>query len=98
VPFAFVLGVFFLYFGRIEQDYLSNLGGRGSAEKLAFETISNELGQQPAVVEVGVCEQNGVNRIWRNSERLPVSGLEITFLVQSAVDENLAAVGLEQMA
>src|SRR3990170_854013 len=52
VSLAFVPGVFFLDFCRIEQNDPGNLGGCVGAVYLAFESVSDEFGQKAAMVEM----------------------------------------------
>ena len=45
MPFKFVLGIFFLYVSRIQQDYLRYFRGGGRTVYPAFESFFNELRQ-----------------------------------------------------
>jgi len=98
VPFAFVLGVLFLDFGLIEQYDLGDLRRCGGAVYPASKTVSDKLWQESAMVEMGVCEQDGVDRIGRDNERLEVPCFEISLLVEPAVDEDLGSVNFEHVA
>lgn len=50
------------------------------------------------MVEVGVCQEDRIDAVRRDGERLPVFRLQIPFLGEAAVDENGAAGGLQQEA
>ncbi len=55
VPFAFVLSVLFLNLCGVQQYDFGNFGGGRGAVNFAGESFLDELGQQAAMVEVGVC-------------------------------------------
>ena len=86
VAFAFVLGIFFLYVPAIEQDDAGDLFGGVSAIYLAAETFLDELGEATAVVNVGVCYQDGVDLAGWDGEGIEVSVAKVPLLIQAAID------------
>ena len=97
VAFAFVFGVFFLEPGRVEHDDLGDLRGRGRAVNRAGEAVFDKLGQQAAMVQMGVRQQNRVNTGGREIERVPVALLELPLLIETAIDEQPRAVDFEHV-
>jgi hypothetical protein len=97
VAFAFVLGVFFLQLGAIEQDDSGYLGGGLGAEDSALESLAYQLGQQAAVVQMRMCQQDRIDALRRHRKGVPVPHPEMSFLVKSAIDEQPRSIGLEQM-
>ena len=91
------LGVLRLQLGRVHQHDLGYLGGGLGAVYLALEAVAHQLGQQAAVVHVGVGQQQGVDAFGRDGERLPVAFQEVMLLVHAAVHHDALAVGLDEV-
>jgi hypothetical protein len=96
VSFAFVGGVLFLDVACVEEDDLRDFCGCLCAEYSSVVAFFYELWEQAAVVEVGVGEQYGVDAFGADGEWVPVSVLELSFLVEAAVDEDLEAVNFDK--
>jgi len=87
VSFLFVFDVFHLDFGGVEQYDACDFDGGGSAVNASFESALYEAGEPTAMVEVSVGYKDCVNaRRWYR-ERIPVSLLEMSFLIDSTIDE-----------
>ena len=50
------------------------------------------------MIKVGVGQEHSIYVFRFNWKRLPISGSEVPFLIQTAVDENALATALDQMA
>ena len=98
MPFEFVGGVFHLQMGRIEQDDLGDFGGGLGAEYFTVEAVLDEFGQIAAVVEVGVGQEYRVDGRGRYGQGIPVSIEELSFLVESTIDENSCVVGFDEVS
>jgi len=97
MPSLFKSGVFFLETRRVQQYNLSNLRGGSSAVNLALESLSYQFGYQPAVVEVGMGEQDRVQFPGWYRERVPVPMTQLSFLVKPAFNQKLKAISLQQI-
>ncbi len=89
MPLFLVGGVLFLEMGGIEQDDVRDIGRGGRADNRAAEAFLDELGEQAAVVKVGMGQQHRVDAAGRDGERLPVAVQELSLLVEAAVDQEL---------
>jgi hypothetical protein len=63
-----------------------------------MESFLDKFGNEPAVVQVNVCEENMINLVWRNWEGFPVSVGIVPFLKQSAIDKNLQFANVQEVA
>ena len=66
------LGVLLLQEGAVHQDQFGDVPRRLRCVDPAAETISNERGQVSAIVEMGLCQDDGVDGVRLNRELLPV--------------------------
>jgi len=98
VSFALIFGVFFLEPGGVQHDDAGDLGGRGGAVHRSGESLLDQLGQQAAMVQMGVGQEHRVDAGGREVERLPVAPLELSFLIQAAVDQQPRSVDFEHVA
>ncbi len=96
MAFAFVRGILFLNVAGVEQDDLCDFGGGRGAEDWAVEAFFDELWEEAAVVEVRVGEEDGVDAFGADGEGVPVAVLELSFLVEAAVDEDFEAVNFDE--
>lgn len=94
MSFSFVYRVFFLDVCGVEEYDLCEFRAGGGAVYLCFESVLNEFGQESAVVEVCVGQQYRVDGGGVYGEWFVVSLSQVSFLVESAVDENFQSVGL----
>lgn len=93
----FELSVLFLQAGGIEKDDLSNIGGGFGAVDVAAETLFDQLGDEAGVVEVGVGDQNGIDAVGWNRERLPVAAEVRALLIKAAIDQDSGLIGFEDV-
>jgi hypothetical protein len=97
VSSALELGIFFLQLGRIRKYNLGDLCSRGGAVYPALESISNQLGQEAAVVQMRVSQQHRIYAIGGYGKWLPVSCQQMSFLIKSAIYQHPRAIGLQQV-
>ena len=95
VPLLFELGVFRLDLGRVAEQDVHEVARRGRGQDLAVKTVGHELGQQTAVVDVGVGQQNDVDVAGADRRGVPVALEEVVFLIHPAIDEDPRAVGFD---
>ncbi len=50
------------------------------------------------MIQMCMGEKYGINGMGINDERLPVSLLKLTFLIQPAINQKTSAFGLQQMS
>ena len=98
VAAALEVSIFFLYFGRVEQHHLGDVGGGVGAVDVALEALNANFRDKPGVVQVGVGQQDGIEAGGGYAERFPVPVDEFTFLKEAAVDEDAGAVHFQQVA
>lgn len=91
------LGVLFLEARRIEEDDLSDIAGGFSAVNTAAEAVFDQFGDEAGVVDVGMGDQDGINAVRWNRERLPVTFAVGAFLIESAIDEDTGLVGFKEV-
>jgi hypothetical protein len=82
-------GIFFLHSSRIQDDYWKKCFGCRREQDVSGESLFDKFGNEPAVVQVNVCEEDMINLAWRNGEGLPVSVGIVPFLKQPTIDKNL---------
>ena len=70
----------------------------GKTARHIAETQFDQPRESPAVVEVRMGEKHRVNLVGTDGEALPVSRLEVVLLIESAVHQDILAVGLKQVA
>jgi len=95
MPFTFEFCIFLLQLGRIQKHNLSYLSGGSSAVDFAMEALANQLGQQTTVVKVRMSQENSVQGMGLNEERLPVSVSKVSFLVKPAVHQKPDVVSFQ---
>jgi len=98
VSLGFVLGVFFLYLGRIQQNYPRYFRCGGGAIYPAPESVPHQFRQQAAMIQMRVSQKDRIYASRLDRERFPVSLLEVAFLIKPAIDEKLGAVDLKEMS
>jgi hypothetical protein len=92
-------GLFLLEMGRIGQEDLAEPAGVGGRDDPAGEAVAHQSGQPAAVVDVGVGDDDGVDRGGIDRERLPVGqAIALRALEQSRVDEHGRLTGPNQEA
>ena len=93
------LGELHLELGRVEQHEPGELGGRRGAHDRAPEALVDEQRQQAAVVEVGVGEDDGVERRRVDAQRHPVAHRLVgAALEHAAVDEDAGPTRVDEVA
>ncbi len=97
MPFSLELGVLLLKIGSVQQNYLSDVIGGSRAVYFPAESLPDQLGQEPAVVEMGVGEQYSIYGMGRNGKGVPVARPEFPFLIEAAIDQKPAPVGFQQI-
>ena len=95
VPLLLEGRVFRLDLGRIAEQHLNQLAGRRGGQDLAVEAVGHELRQQPAMVDMGVCQQHEIEIAGADRRGEPVALLERAFLEHAAIDEHPRAVGVD---
>ena len=95
VPFSLERGVFRLDLRRIAEDQLGEVGRGRRGEDLAAETLADQLGNQSAMVEMGMGQQQNVDLLGLDRAGLPVAVEKIPLLKHPAIDEDSRAIGFE---
>jgi len=99
--FAFVIeivGVFFLNLGRVGQHDGDQIPRCRRAIDRPLESLPHQVGQVAAVIDVSVAQHDGLN-VLRSKRKLPIplKRLPAPALVQSAIQEQLLAIHLDQV-
>ena len=95
VPLLLEGRVFRLNLGRIAEHHRHQVGrGRGGHHRAA-KTLLHQLGQQPAVVDMGVGQKHHVDVARTDRAGIPVPVEKFTLLEQAAIDQHLGPVGAE---
>ena len=91
--------VLFLQMGGVEHHQSRQLTRRASGDDFAAETALVKQRYAPAMVEMGVGQQQHIDRRGVEPERRPVFVVEFTAaLEEAAVDKQALAAGLDEMA
>ena len=91
--------LFLLEVGGVEQDEAREFAGGGGGQDFAAKTAPDEQRQAPAMVEMGVGQQNEVDLARRKAEILRIFLLDAPpALIEPAIDQDFAARRLQQMA
>ena len=91
--------VFFLQMGGVEHHQPREFARRAGGDDLAAEAALVQQRHAPAMVEVGVGQQQYVDRRRVEAERRGVFVVEVAAaLEEAAVDEDALAAGLDQVA
>lgn len=93
----FELSVLFLQAGGIEKDDLGDIGGGFGAVDVAAETFLDQFGDKAGVVEVGVGDQDSIDAVGRDGERLPVAAEVLSLLIKAAIDQDSGLIGFEEV-
>ncbi len=88
MPFGLGQGIFLLDLGGIQKNDLHDLGGRRGAIYFTPESFANQLRQKPAMVQMGMGKQNGLDTRGGNRECRPVPIPERPFLVEPAIHQH----------
>lgn len=94
----FMFNVLLLQEGGIFHNNLRNFSRSRRAENVTGKSFFNQLGQPTAMVEMSVREQHSVDRFRRHRKIIPVSLLQVAFLIKPAVDQNPCSGGFHQIA
>lgn len=97
MAFLLELGVFFLQLAGVQQHDLGDLGGGLRRVNRPLEAFFDKFGDQAAVVQMGVRQENRIHFVRFDTEILPVAILQVAFLIQAAVDHDLGMVKLQQV-
>ena len=97
MAFPLEIGVFFIDFGAVLQDDLGDVRRGPRAVDRAVEALRDETRQEAAMVQMGVRQNDGVQFRGRKFEIRPVAFLQVVFLIKAAIDENVFAVGLQEV-
>ena len=90
--------VFLLNPTRVRQHDLRKILGPRRTEDSPSITLRNEARQVPDVVEVSVCQNDGVEALGRDRKLIPVSEAQILEpLKQTTVEEDLLTAVLEKV-
>jgi hypothetical protein len=82
----------------VRQEDLAEVAGRRCTERGSGEPIAYECGQESAVIDVGVGEDDGRERLRLDRERSPVAQSQLFHpLVEATVDQESFPIGLEQV-
>ena len=94
-----VAGLFLAEVGRVEHHQPCEFAARGGGDDLALEAAAREQGNAPAVVEVGMGQQQVVDGGRVEAEGIGVFLVQFaSALVESAVDEDALAGAFDEMA
>ena len=83
--------------GGIHEGDRDEIRRRRRRQDGSREAVVNEPWEEAAVVEVGVGEEDEIEVVGRDRERVPVPVEEGPLLMESAVDEAAQAVGLDEV-
>ena len=88
----------FLQVGTVPEDDLGDRGGPLGADDGAGETVADQPRQIAGVIEVGMGEDDRVDRVRVDGQRGPVEFAQVLDpLEQTAVDQDPGVVGLQQV-
>ena len=90
------VGVPLLDVGGVPEHDAHQLGGQAGGEDTAVEALLHQQGQAAGVVDVGVGNQNIVDVVGGEVQRVVV--MLVLALLQAAVDKNFLAVDLQAVA
>lgn len=79
--------IFFLEFGRIQQDEPGDFGGRLRSEDGPLKTVLDEFRKEAAMVKMGVRQKNRVQLGGGNEKRLEITIAEFPFLEETAIHQ-----------
>jgi hypothetical protein len=92
------LGILLLQESTVHQDQFSHIPRRFRRVDPAAETIPDKPGQVSAVVEMGMCQDDGVDGVRLNWKLLPVQFAQVLeSLEQAAIDQDAMAFTGEQV-
>ena len=87
-----------LTLGRIIEEQSEQIGSSRGGEDRPLETFPGQPRQPAGVVDVSVGEHDGVDRVGRHGEVVPIPLAEMLFpLKKSAIDEHTGASDVEQV-
>ena len=89
--------VLLLDLGGVHEDDGEKVGRGGRRQDRPGEAVADDRGMRPAVVEVGVGEQDEIDVLRGDRESGPVPVEEGPLLVEAAVDEDAETVGLDEV-
>ena len=93
-----VASVFFLDVRGVGEHQRAEVAGACRAEHAALESLGDQAGQVAAVVEMRVGQDDGVDVVRVDGERLPVAEAEfLESLEEPAVDEHAVTAEIEQV-
>ena len=83
---------------RVRQNQCAEIACAGGAEHAAAEALGDMAGDVPAVIQVRVREDDGVDRGRRDGERLPIAQAQLfEALKESAVDQDLVVTRVDEV-
>src|SRR5262245_50034430 len=92
------VGILLLQMRRVGQHESRELRRRGSTEDAPPEALVHQPRKKPAVIEMRVCQHDGVNRVCADRERLPIPFAKVLeSLEQTGVDEHTLAARFNQV-
>jgi hypothetical protein len=92
-----VVGFFLVQPSRVTEHDAGQFRRVRGAVHGSAEAVPDESRQVPDVIEVGVCDDDGVDRRGVDRKRRPVAQAQLLLaLEQAAVDEHAATAGVEQ--
>ena len=95
---ALEFGVFFVEPPTVHQHNLGNVSRGAGAVDGSVKAEFDQPWQPSAMIEVRMREDHRVDFVRTDGETLPVARLEVVLLVESAVNQDILAVGLQQVA
>src|SRR5690606_39162301 len=89
--------LFLLQSRRIEQDHAGQLAGRCGGVDGSAKSALDQQGNAPAVIQMGMREQHGIDAGRIEFERIRITGLDLAAaLEQAAIDEHAPLVATDQ--
>jgi hypothetical protein len=91
-------GVLFLDLGRVEEYDREEIGAGRCCQDFIPESLANEFGEKPGMVEMDVGEEDEIERSGRDGKGCPVPFEIGSLLEQTAIDEQPEAGRLDEIA
>jgi hypothetical protein len=82
----------------IQQHNPGNISGRRRAIDRIAKTIADEPGEKSRVVKVSMSQEDGIDIRRRTKEVFPVTGSQVTLLIQPAINQKFKTIRFNKMA
>jgi hypothetical protein len=98
VTALFIFSILLLDARGIQQHNPGNISGRGRAIDRIAKTIADEPGKKSRVVKVSMSQEYSANASRRRKEMFPITGSQVTLLIQPAINKKLKTIRFNEMS